>query len=105
MNKIIAILMIINICNAGTWSSSGDDGIREAFNEYNNLVKQKNDKIKKQYETLNKKEIEKILKRFEAKKDFLSAYKALLKQELLDIKNFQAELVRYKLLTDNEAKK
>lgn len=106
MKKSIFItLMLFNSAFAGVWSSSSQDGIQQAYDQYNSFIKNSNNEIVKKYENLNNNAVDKILKNDELKRKVVKNHRELLKEEITDKSNFRALILKYKYLNDIEAEK
>ncbi|QKF93197.1 hypothetical protein [Campylobacter sp. CCUG 57310] len=104
--RVIAICLIaLNLSLAGVWSSSGEDGINQAFSEYNNRVKQFNNEVIRNYERIINTQIEELVKNEELKKKLLTNHRELLKSESEEKQNINFSVEILKKLIDNQATK
>lgn len=104
MKKILVLLALcLNLAFGAVWSSSSQDGIVSAFEEYNNVVRRENNIIVKRYNILSNTTIDKILENDTLKRDILIYHRELLKEETLDKNSLAIEVERLKHLLDNEA--
>ncbi|WP_141071140.1 hypothetical protein, partial [Campylobacter fetus] len=92
---IIPMILGINLY-AGVWSSSGEDGIIEAFSEYDNIIQQTNQEIISKYNSISDSVIEDILANDALKKQLLTNHTELLKEYSLDIMSLKFEIEKLK---------
>lgn len=102
MRVFISLLFIINLSYGALWSSSGDDGIRGAFREYNNRVKSENNKVTKRYENMKNGVVENILNNDKLKLELLSKHNTLLLDETTEKYNYELEFNKLKHLLNIE---
>ena len=90
MFRILAYLVFsMSLCLGATYSSSGEDGIHQAFEELDQVIKQHNDEVLEKY----KSEIEPLIKQIDEqtqiKKRLLTEIRNLEKERLKDSYNHQ----------------
>lgn len=104
MKKIFIFFMLVfDFAFASVWSSSGEDGINQAFQEYNQKVKQLNQKVIEKYNGSIKPQAEKVVKNDELKQQFLTNHRELLKVESVERQNANSVVLKLKAILDNEA--
>ena len=103
MIKIFVIFMLVfNFTFAAVWSSSSEDGINQAFEEYNQKVKELNQKVIEQYNGSIKPQAEKVVKNDELKQQLLTNHRELLKVESVEKQNADSVVLKLKAILDNE---
>ncbi|MBE9852328.1 hypothetical protein G6W42_06795 [Campylobacter concisus] len=104
MKKIFIFFMLVfDFAFASVWSSSGEDGINQAFQEYNQKVKELNQKVIEKYNGSIKPQAEKVVKNDELKQQFLTNHRELLKVESVERQNANSVVLKLKAILDNEA--
>lgn len=102
MRIFLSLILLLNFGFSAVWSSSSEDGINQAFDEYNNKIKTKNNNIVKRYNEINNGVVDKILKNDELKKELLKRHKILLVDETTEKYGLELEFERLKQLLNNE---
>lgn len=106
MKKILLIFIFsVKFLLGAVWSSSGEDGINQAFQEYDNKVKQLNEKTIQNYEQISKTQVDKVVENDELKKRLLINHRELLKSESIEKQMIDMTNAKLKMLIDNEATK
>ena len=106
MKKIFLFsFFFIEFIFASAWSSSGEDGINQAFEEYDNKVKELNEKTIQKYEQISKTQVDRIVENDELKKRLLTNHKELLKSESIEKQRIDMTNTKLKTLIDNEVTK
>lgn len=104
MIRVICVFIaVLNFAFAAIWSSSGEDGINQAFEEYNQKVKELNQKVIEKYNGSIKPQAEKVVKNDELKKQFLTNHRELLKEESVEKQHANSIILKLKAVLDNEA--
>ena len=104
MIKIFVIFMLVfNFTFAAVWSSSSEDGINQAFQEYNQKVKELNQKVIEKYNGSIKPQAEKVVKNDELKQQLLTNHRELMKVESVEKQNADSVVLKLKAILDNEA--
>ncbi|HDX6248341.1 TPA: hypothetical protein RPV63_001540 [Campylobacter fetus subsp. venerealis] len=104
-NIFLILVFLTEFLFAALWSSSGEDGINQAFEEYDNKVKQLNQKTIENYERISKSQVDKVVKNDELKKRLLINHRELLKSESIEKQRIDMTNAKLKMLIDNEATK
>lgn len=98
---IVIFLSSINLF-ATVWSSTEKSKIESAFQEFNQFVKEQNDKIVNRWKELNSGTIENILNEIQEKNRLSKDIKDLLKDEDLKQKEMLFEIIKMKNLKNIE---
>lgn len=100
---LVYLFLLINLCFGYTYSSSEEDGIHQAFEELDQVIKQHNDEVLKKY----KSEIEPLIKQIDEqtqiKKRLLTEIRNLEKERLKDSYNHQFLMEQEKKLLGIES--
>lgn len=100
--RLVALLITFVSFNFGAvWSSSVQDGIYQAFEEYDNRIKIENNKIVNKYSNIKNGVIKRIVKNNKLKNELLNKQKILLLNETTDKYNLELEIDRLKQLLNN----
>lgn len=103
MKKILlSILLFVNLGFGAIWSSSAQDGIAQAFAEYDAKIRVLNSQILRNYDRILA-QAEEIAKNCETKRRLLDNQSELLKNEIFEQENINFNFKKLKLLLDNEA--
>ena len=103
MKKIVlSVLLFANLTFGAIWSSSAQDGITQAFAEYDAKIRALNSQIIQNYNRILA-QAEEIVKNCETKRRLLENQSELLKNGTLEQENINFNFKKLKLLLDNEA--
>lgn len=103
MKKILlSVLLFANLTFGAIWSSSAQDGIIQAFAEYDAKIRALNSQILRNYDRILA-QAEEIAKNCETKRRLLDNQSELLKNEIFEQENINFNFKKLKLLLDNEA--
>lgn len=101
LKRMILFLMIASVSYAGVWSSSGEDGIHQAFSELDELVKQLNEKTQDKWTNEIEPLIEEVAKETNKKNTLLKEIEAIEKDKVVNEKEIIFYLEQEKNLLGN----